>query len=98
MSPDIFQEKISHLMAGQEFVHTHMDDILIISMSTFGDHLCQLQVVLQRLRRVGLKVNAEKSSFLAPEIEYFLGMAQFTDMLKRRSHHLAPLNRPCRSF
>ena len=53
-------------MAGLEFVHTYLDDLLIISNSTFEDHLRQLQVVLHRLRRAGLKVNVEKSSFFAP--------------------------------
>ncbi len=70
VSPDIFQEKMSDLMAGLEFVHAYLDDLLIICNSTFEDHLCQLEIVLQRLRRAGLKVNAEKSSFFAPEIEY----------------------------
>ena len=51
-------------MAGLEFVCTYLDDLLIVSNSTFEDHLHQLQVVLRRLRRAGLKVNAEKSSFL----------------------------------
>ena len=51
MSPDIFQEKMSDLMAGLEFVHTYLDDLLIISNSTFEDHLHQLQVVLHRFRR-----------------------------------------------
>ena len=61
VSPDIFQEKTSDLMAGLEFVRTYLDDLLIISNSTFEDHLRQLQVILRRLRRAGLKVNAEKS-------------------------------------
>ena len=34
------------------------------------DQLYQVQAVLQRLRKTELKVNAEKLSFLAPEIEY----------------------------
>ena len=63
VSPDIFQEKRSNLMAGLEFVNTYLDDLLIISNSTFQDHLCQFQVVLHRLRRAELKENAEKSSF-----------------------------------
>ena len=58
VSPDIFQEKMSDLMAGLEFVRTYLDDLLIISNFTFEDHLHQLQVVLQRLRRAELKVNA----------------------------------------
>ena len=69
VSPDIFQEKMPNLMAGLEFVPTHLDDLLIISDSTFEDHLHQLKVVLRGIRRSGLKVNAEKSSLFAPEIE-----------------------------
>ena len=45
MSPDIFQEKMSDLMAGLEFARTYLDGLLIISNSTFKGHLCQLQVV-----------------------------------------------------
>ena len=41
-SPDIFQEKISTLMAGLEFVRTYLDDVLTITNSTFSDHLIQL--------------------------------------------------------
>ena len=61
---------MSGLMAWLDFVHTYLDDLLIFSNSTLEDHLCQLQVVLCRLRRVGFKVIVEKSSFFAPEIEY----------------------------
>ncbi len=64
------REKMSDLMTGLEFLLTYLDDLLIISNSTFEDNLCQLEILLQRLRRAGLKVNAEKSSFFAPEIEY----------------------------
>ena len=70
VSPDIFQEKMSNLMSGLEFVHTYLDDLLIISNLTFEDHLCQLQIVFWRLRRVGPNINAEKSSFFAPETKY----------------------------
>ena len=68
-------------MAGLEFVRTYLDDLLIISNSTFEDHLRQLQVVLRRLRRAGFKVNAEKSSFFALEIEY-LGYILTKDGIK----------------
>ena len=63
------------------YVPTYLDDLLIISNSTFDDHLHQLQVVLRRLRRAGLKVNAEKSSIFAPEIEY-LGYLLTKDGIK----------------
>ena len=68
-------------MAGQEFVCTYLDDLLIISISTFEDQLYQLEVVVWRLRRAELKVNAEKSSFFAPEIEY-LGYMLTKDGIK----------------
>ena len=44
-------------MTGLEFVCTYLDYQLIISNVIFEDHLCQLQIVLQGLRRAGLKVN-----------------------------------------
>ena len=37
-SPDIFQDKMSTLMAGLEFVRTYIDDLLVITKSTFENH------------------------------------------------------------
>ena len=70
VSPDVFQDKMANLMEGLEFVRTYLDDLLVICNTTFEEHLSQLTTVLRRLRRAGLKVNAEKSFFFAPEIEY----------------------------
>ena len=69
-SPDIFQEKMTTLMADLEYVRTYIDDILCISKSTFEDHLEKLQKVLIKLRDAGLKCNASKCLFCATEIEY----------------------------
>ena len=69
-SPDIFQGKMSTLMAGLEFVRTYLDDILIISAKSFTDHLNKLEQTLIRIKKAGLKVNAEKSFFGRGEIEY----------------------------
>ena len=44
-SPDIFQDKMSTLMAGLEFVRTYIDDLLVITKSTFEDHLKKLETV-----------------------------------------------------
>jgi hypothetical protein len=38
-SPDMFQEKISDLMQHLNSVRTYLDDLLVISCSTFEDHL-----------------------------------------------------------
>ena len=69
-SPDIFQEKMSELMQGLEFVRTYIDDLLILTKGTFEEHLEDVQKVLERLRSAGLKVNANKSFFAQPELEY----------------------------
>jgi len=69
-SPDIFQAKMSSLMAGLEFVRTYLDDVLIVSSSTFNDHLTKLEQALARIAKAGLKVNAQKSFFGRGEIEY----------------------------
>jgi hypothetical protein len=69
-SPDIFQEKMSDLMASLEFVKTYLDDLLIISRGSLEDHLEKLTEVLSRLQDAGLKINAAKSKFCALETEY----------------------------
>jgi hypothetical protein len=69
-SPDIFQEKISTLMEGLEFIRTYLDDCLCLTAGTWEDHLYKLDEVLTRLQRAGLKVNAEKSFFGQSQLEY----------------------------
>jgi len=69
-SPDIFQEKMSTLMAGLEFVHTYLDDVLAITNYTLIDRLIQLEKVLKRLSDAGLRFNVTKSHFCATELEY----------------------------
>ena len=43
-SPDIFQEKMSDLMATLEFVRTYLDDLLIITKGSLEDHLEKLSM------------------------------------------------------
>jgi hypothetical protein len=69
-SPDIFQEKMSDLMQHLNFLRTYLDDFVVISCSTFEDHLEKLECVLKILSDKGLRVNADKSSFCTTEIEY----------------------------
>ena len=52
-SPDIFQEKMSNLMATLEFVQTYLDDLLIITKGSLEDHLEKLSKVLTRLQDAG---------------------------------------------
>jgi len=69
-SPDIFQEKMSTLMADLEYVRAYIDDLLVLTSSSWTDHLDKLRTVLQRLQDAGLKVNAKKSFFGRAELEY----------------------------
>src|SRR5210317_1214655 len=69
-SPDIFQEKMSEIMADLVFVRTYIDDLLVITSSSFEDHLEKLEQTLTRLQTAGLKVNISKSKFAKTELEY----------------------------
>ena len=46
-SPDIFQEKMSTLMDGLEFVRAYIDNLLILSMLHWQDHLDKLGKVFK---------------------------------------------------
>ena len=69
-SPDIFQEKMSELFEGLEFVRTYIDDLLCLTKGDFDDHLEKLERILYHLREAGLKVNGNKSFFARTELEY----------------------------
>ncbi len=66
----IVQGKMLELMESLEYVRAYLDDLLCISKLSLKDHLEKLEEVLRRLHNVGLKVNAEKLTFCALEIEY----------------------------
>ncbi len=65
-----FKVKMLELMEDLEYVWANLDDLLCISRSSLEDHLKKLEEVLRRLRDAGLRVNAEKLTFCALEIEY----------------------------
>lgn len=69
-SPDIFQEKMSELMQGLEFVRAYLDDLLVLSKGSFQEHLEHLEQVLTRIDEAGLKINASKSFFCREQLEY----------------------------
>ena len=67
---DIFQEKMTGLMSGLEYVRTYLDDILVLSGGTLDDHLEKLTEVLNRLQMTGLRVNIDKCKFWRSKVEY----------------------------
>jgi hypothetical protein len=84
-SPDSVQGKMLELMKSLEFVRAYFDDLLCISKLSLKDHLEKLQEVLRRLHDAGLKVNAEKLTFCALEIEY-LRYVLIRDSIKPQSN------------
>jgi Reverse transcriptase (RNA-dependent DNA polymerase) len=70
IAPDIFQNVMSKLTQDLEYVKTYLDDLLIITNSSFAEHLTKLEMVLARLSTAGMRVNASKSKFFAELIVY----------------------------
>ena len=71
-APDIFQNKMSTLLEKLEFARIYIDNLLCMTYSCYYNHLDKLKIILDRLIKVGLKVNAEKSTFCTKEIEYLV--------------------------
>jgi hypothetical protein len=67
---DVFQNVMSKLVQDMEYVKTYLDDLLILTNSSFKDHLLKLEMVLGRLSTAGMRVNISKSKFFAEQIEY----------------------------
>ncbi len=72
-------------MESLEYARAYIDDPLCISRESLEDHLEILEEVLRRLCDAGLKVNADKSTFCALEIEY-LGYVLTKDGIKPQSN------------
>ena len=69
-SPDIFQEHMSELMRDLHYVRAYINDVALLTSSTWEDHLEKLDTVLGRLKKAGLKVNGLKLFFGKTELEY----------------------------
>ena len=63
-APDIFQEKMGDLMAGLEFPRAYLDDLLIVTQGDYNMHLEHLEQILTKLAEAGLKINAQKVTFV----------------------------------
>jgi hypothetical protein len=70
ISPDVFQNVMSKLVQDMEYVKTYLDDLLILTNSSFKYNLLKLQMVIARLSTAGMRVNISKSKFFAEQIEY----------------------------
>ena len=55
--------------SGKEFVEVYIDDVLIFS-ETLEEHLEHIRLVLERLKKAGLKLKPSKCHFLRESVEY----------------------------
>ena len=68
-APAIFQRCMENLLQGLNGVCVYFDDILITG-STLEEHLQNLDNVLTKIEKAGLKLNRSKCLFLMSKIEY----------------------------
>jgi hypothetical protein len=61
---------MSKLVQDMEYVKIYLDDLLILTNSSFKNHLLKLEMVLAILSTTGMRVNISKSKFFAEKIEY----------------------------
>jgi hypothetical protein len=57
IAPNVFQNIMSKLVQDMEYVKTYLDDFLILTNSSFKDHLLKLEMVLSILSTAGMRVN-----------------------------------------
>jgi len=70
-APDVFQSKINELLGDLDSVRAYIDDVLILTKdASFKKYLEQVRVVLSRMQKAGLRINADKSSFGINEVQY----------------------------
>ena len=74
-APSVFQRLMNRVLMGLNpadgpgFVTVYIDDVLIYSKS-LREHLRHLELVLQRIAKVGLKLKPTKCKFICQEVEY----------------------------
>ena len=68
-APSIFQRFMDSVLSGLHGVASYIDDI-VVTGKTHKEHLQNLDSVLTRLERAGLRLNRTKSVFMLPSIQY----------------------------
>ena len=71
-APATFQRYINGTLADflDEFCSAYMDDVLIYSSGSYKDHMRKVRSVVERLGKVGLKIDIDKCEFAAKEVKY----------------------------
>ena len=66
-APATFQRTMDNLLQGLKHVTVYMDDILITGST---EHLSNLDTVLDRLEKAGMRLKKNKCVFMAPQVVY----------------------------
>jgi hypothetical protein len=72
LDPDVFENAVSKLVQDTEYVKIYLDNLLILTNSSFKDHLLKLEMVLARISTAGMRVNISKSKLFAEQIKYLI--------------------------
>ena len=81
IATDVFQQRLSELVAGVPHVYVFNDDISIVGKGTYEEHIQQVSQVLQVLMASGVQVNPLKSFWAQGEVDY-LGYAISRKVIK----------------
>ena len=68
--PDIFQQKMSDLLYGFEFICAYIDDLLILTKGDWIGCVQKIELTINKLKGKELKCYIEKSFFRQTEMEY----------------------------
>ena len=74
-APAVFQRLMQKVLSdlktddGRDFAEVYIDDVLIFS-ETLEEHLQHIRLVLERLKKAGLKLKPAKCHFLRESVEY----------------------------
>ena len=90
-APSIFQRVMEHLLQDLNFVTVYLDGILVTGKTT-AEHLANLDEVLSRLEKAGMRLKQTKCKFLLPEVEY-LGHKITKDGLKPSDSKLEAISK-----
>jgi hypothetical protein len=68
-APELFQKRMSKILAGLEVVVCQIDDVLIYGQD-WAEHNKRLYAALDRIRKSGATLNADKCEFRRTSIKY----------------------------
>lgn len=90
-APNSFQRLMDQVARDLEGVFVYMDDILVYSEDR-DQHVKSLKALFSKMRKYGLKLSPEKSTFAKPEIE-FLGFLVDSKGVRPRNGESKPFSK-----